>query len=241
MFTDATFDSLPSERHRRGLATLTSFGLQAILVTCLMMLPLYYTQVMPLVSPPTIVLTVPHSDPQPVPPQPLERVPVGNPGTGGPYHGPTWTVPREIPKGIPSEDPIGPQIPFDRIATTSTYDPSIVGIPGMGNGPSIVIPSKPPVPKLIKLSHMSEGSLVYRVEPPYPVIAKTAGIQGPVELAAIIGRDGRIENLQVLSGHPLLVRAALDAVSKWRYRPYLLNDQPVEVETRITVNFILAH
>jgi protein TonB len=241
MFTDATFDSLSNQRHGRAWATLTSFGLQAILVTCMMMLPLYYNQVMPLVSPPSIVLTVPRSGPAPEP-QTQERLPIGNPGSGSTYHGPTWVVPKEIPKGIPAEGQTDPQIPFERIGTNSLNDPYMVGIPvGIGTGPTIVIPPKPPVPKLIKLSHMSEGSLIYRFEPPYPPVAKAAGIQGPVELAAVIGRDGRIENLQVLSGHPLLVRAALDAVSKWRYRPYILNEQPVEVETRITMNFILSH
>jgi protein TonB len=89
-------------------------------------------------------------------------------------------------------------------------------------------------------SNMLEGSLIRRVQPVYPPLAKSARIQGPVVLAAVISKGGTIENLQVLSGHPMLVKAALDAVSLWRYRPYILNGEPVEVETQITVNFILA-
>jgi protein TonB len=85
-----------------------------------------------------------------------------------------------------------------------------------------------------------EGNLIRRVQPTYPVPAKAAGIQGTVLLKAIIGRDGKIEKVQVLTGHPLLVKAAVDAVSQWLYRPYLLNDQAVEVETEVTVNFILG-
>ena len=85
-----------------------------------------------------------------------------------------------------------------------------------------------------------EGNLIHRVQPEYPQLARQARIQGPVILRAIINRDGRIENLQVLSGHPMLVQAAIDAVRQWRYRPYLLNDQAVEVETQITVNFTLS-
>ncbi len=87
---------------------------------------------------------------------------------------------------------------------------------------------------------MMEGNLIYKVQPAYPPMARSARIQGAVVVRAIISRSGAIENLQVLAGHPLLVKAAIDAVSQWRYRPYILNDEPVEVETQITVNFVLA-
>ena len=86
---------------------------------------------------------------------------------------------------------------------------------------------------------MMEGNLVYKVQPVYPPLARAARIQGTVMLRAIISRTGTIENLQVISGHPLLVRAATDAVLQWRYRPYVLNGDPVEVETQVTVNFSL--
>lgn len=85
-----------------------------------------------------------------------------------------------------------------------------------------------------------EGNLVRRVQPEYPQLARQARIQGMVMLQAVISKEGTIENLVVLSGHPMLVRAALDAVQRWRYRPYYLNGQPVEVETQITVNFTLT-
>ena len=85
-----------------------------------------------------------------------------------------------------------------------------------------------------------EGNLVHRVQPEYPALARSAGIQGPVLLRAVISRQGRIENLQVLAGHPMLVKAALDALRQWRYRPYILNNEPVEVETQVTVNFVLS-
>jgi len=74
----------------------------------------------------------------------------------------------------------------------------------------------------------------------YPPLAKAARIQGPVRLQAIISKQGTIENLQVLIGHPMLVTAAVQAVRQWRYRPYVLNGEPVEVETEITVNFVLS-
>jgi protein TonB len=76
-----------------------------------------------------------------------------------------------------------------------------------------------------------------RVEPVYPHIAIVTGVQGQVKLHAIIARDGSIQSLNVISGPPLLIHAATDAVSQWRYRPYVLNGEAVEVETFITVNF----
>ncbi len=87
---------------------------------------------------------------------------------------------------------------------------------------------------------MMEGNLIHKVQPVYPPLARAARIQGAVVIRAIISRNGTIENLQTLSGHPMLVGAALDAVRQWRYRPYILNGDPVEVETQVTVNFSLS-
>ena len=87
---------------------------------------------------------------------------------------------------------------------------------------------------------MMEGNLIRRVQPEYPALARSARIQGQVVLSAVISREGNIENLRVLIGHPMLVRAAIEAVSKWRYKPYILNNEPVEVETQVTVNFSLS-
>src|SRR5260221_574434 len=74
----------------------------------------------------------------------------------------------------------------------------------------------------------------------YPAMAVQTRTQGTVILHALISKDGSIESLQVVSGHPFLARAALDAVRQWRYRPYILNGQPIEVETQVTVNFTLG-
>ncbi len=87
---------------------------------------------------------------------------------------------------------------------------------------------------------MAEAKVIRRVQPIYPPLARSARIQGSVEFTAIIGKNGVIENLQPVHGHPLLVNAAKDAVLQWRYRPTLLNGQPVEVLTTITVNFVLT-
>lgn len=100
---------------------------------------------------------------------------------------------------------------------------------------------QPPVQKPFSVSHLSEAQLVRRIEPVYPRMAMLAGIQGEVRLHAIIAKDGTIQSLSVSSGHPILAQAALEAVRQWRYRPYVLNGQPVEVETFITVNFRKDH
>jgi len=86
---------------------------------------------------------------------------------------------------------------------------------------------------------VSEGLLLHSVRPVYPPIARNSGVQGTVVLQAVIGKDGRIERLRALSGPDSLRQAAIDAVQQWRYKPYLLNNEPVEVDTQITVNFQL--
>jgi protein TonB len=84
---------------------------------------------------------------------------------------------------------------------------------------------------------VSEGNLIRRIEPIYPPMAKVAHIQGEVILQAIISKTGTIENLRRVSGHPILSQAAMDAVKQWKYKPYLLNGEAVEVETTVQVTF----
>jgi TonB family protein len=87
--------------------------------------------------------------------------------------------------------------------------------------------------------HEMAALIVKKVPPEYPEAAKKAGIQGQVVLRAIIGKNGDVENLQIVSGHPQLAPAAIEAVKQWKYRPYLQEGKPVEVETEITINFTL--
>jgi protein TonB len=152
--------------------------------------------------------------------------------------------PPRIPAGIAHvEDDAPPQI------GSGPYVPGVkpgAGGPGgvldsVGTGTRAIMPVAPVAPvHTIRLSHISEGNLVKKVLPTYPPLARTARIQGTVELQAIISKEGTIENLRLLSGHPMLSAAAIEAVRQWRYRPYILNNEPVEVETQITVNFFLS-
>ena len=116
-------------------------------------------------------------------------------------------------------------------------------MPG-GTGDRVIVPEPPRaeaphVRPMRRSGEMMAAMLVNRVEPQYPAIAKAAHISGVVHLLAVIGKDGTVRELEVVDGNPLLARAALVAVQAWLYRPTRLNGEPVEVETYVTVNFIL--
>lgn len=112
---------------------------------------------------------------------------------------------------------------------------------GTGNDSSMIPPPRLTSSRIIHQSEgVQSGLLVYRVDPRYPRLAMNAGISGTVELRAIIGRDGRVRSVEVLSGSALLAPAAVAAVGEWRYRPTLLNGEAVEIETHVTVHFVLG-
>src|SRR5580658_6296354 len=87
---------------------------------------------------------------------------------------------------------------------------------------------------------VQSAKLIFGPRPVYPPLARTTRTQGSVKIQALIGRDGIIRNLQLVSGPPLLIAAAMEAVQQWRYQPTLLNGEPVEVITEIDVNFTLS-
>ena len=128
----------------------------------------------------------------------------------------------------------------------SSADFGVAGLLGTLSGsrtepePVPVAPVAPVAVQRIRQSQIEPAMILSQPQPAYPSVARGVGIQGDVVLHAIIDREGRIAELQVVAGHPLLVRAALDAVRTWRYRPTLLNGEPVEVDTTITVTFRLA-
>jgi periplasmic protein TonB len=113
----------------------------------------------------------------------------------------------------------------------------------LGGGSSAVTPPSPPsnTAKRIKLGgQVQAAKVISQPSPIYPALARQARIQGNVILHAVLDQNGRVSELHVISGHPLLVQAALDAVKQWRYQPTLLNNEPVEVDTTITVTFVLG-
>jgi protein TonB len=106
--------------------------------------------------------------------------------------------------------------------------------------PPVPPPPLSSTPQRIRVgAKVQEANLIHKVDPEYPPLAVQARIQGTVRFTAIIGHDGRVQNLQLINGHPLLVQAARQAVNQWEYRPTLLNGSPVEVVTQVEVNFTL--
>lgn len=242
MFADALLDSQNLGNSRRGWATLTSFGIQAALVACLLIVPLLYTQGLPHWKAST-----------PVALPPLGDTPIAaNPNTH-PSGGATSVFPRLQPQPrilpvLPSNgvsvsvENTPPDIPFGSGGNGSHNPGSPEGIWNGAGDPTahVVMPRHAEITPRPHMSVMMEGHLIHRVDPTYPQIARTARVEGSVVIAAVIGTDGSVQKLQVLSGNPLLVPAARDAVAQWRYRPYILNGSPIEVDTQVTVNFILS-
>jgi len=107
--------------------------------------------------------------------------------------------------------------------------------------PPVKEKEKPVTPQRIRVGgNVQAANLIRKVTPSYPPLAKQARVQGTVKFTAVIGKDGTIQNLQLMGGHPLLVPAATEAVKQWLYKPTLLNGEPVEVITQIDVNFTLS-
>lgn len=242
MFSESLLETSWAERGRRSCTALTSFGLQAVIIGWLLLIPLLTTVGLPrartVSTPISIRISVPRSDPGPVP----------HPSQGGrasavrviPYTGPIMT-PRYLPQGIQNRpDLSGQPLPPGDGHDLGFYVPSgpVLPVP-ISTHPLIPVTPRSPE-RVFRQSEILEGSLIRKVEPKYPPLAIVARIQGPVVLEAVISKAGTIENLRLVSGHPMLARAALDAVSQWRYRPYLLNGDVIEVETEIRVNFFLA-
>jgi protein TonB len=239
MFT-STISSTWNERSRLGLTTLTSFGLQALACAALLVLPLLRPMRLPLLRP----LSTPVTLGQPLAEAPTVRTHAS--ANASATNAPAvfiFRAPSRILTGTPTSGDDGPpQIGPSGPGTGALGPGSPNGLLSVfGTGVRQVLPLQPvAVAPTVRISHMDEGDLVHKVLPVYPSLARTARIQGQVVLQALISRQGVIENLKVLSGHPMLAPAAKEAVRQWRYRPYVLNNEPVEVETQITVNFSLA-
>jgi protein TonB len=251
LFADSLLETPGEQRARRASATVFSILFQCSLVGVLLLIPLLFTEVLPRQQLMTF-LTAPPPPPPPPPaaPEAASRkvVKVASDISNGQLRTPT-RIPKKVQ--IIKEDDAPPPV----MATGGVIGGVPGGIPGGQLGGVIggIISSTSSlaaVPKLgpkvvtpiqrVRMSQgVTKGLLTYRIEPTYPTVAREARIHGEVVLTAIIDKDGNIENLQLVSGHPMLAPAAINAVKQWRYKPYLLNGQPVEVETTITVNFEL--
>jgi periplasmic protein TonB len=238
MFADSLCDSSWAHRSHRGWTTLVSFAVQAAGLASLLLLPLFYTDGLPRPQwMATLVAPVRPSAPlAPMEPTRSGRSGVVSLSVDRPLRTPGW-IPRTI---SPGEEAAPPSLGSGLLGHTEDPGWGTAGLNAIGNGGNAFLPPPPPELRPLRVSRVMEGNLIHRVQPEYPLLAKLARVQGAVVLHAVISKQGTIEGLEVISGPPALVRAAVEAVRQWRYRPYYLNDQAVEVDTQVTVNFVLA-
>ena len=235
MFRETLLESAPGARRRKRWPMVLAVALEVTVCSVLVAVPLFSTGIIPAAARPVDRHLY---EPTPI----VDSKPIRNGGGGGPG------LPVHHTPVVPIADggshlTYGPPVPSGDDDPT----PNINGIPSgpalppcvaCNSGARPVGPGRGPLPVS---AGVSEGYLVHRVDPIYPRMALLTGVRGEVRLHAIISKDGVIESLTLISGHPLLAKAAMDAVQQWRYRPFLLNHEPVEVETLITVNFSSGH
>jgi protein TonB len=242
MFEDSLMESGGRFRSKRGTTTFISFVLQLLLIGVLVLLPLIFTEALPRQQLMTFLVAPP--PPPPPPPPPAAEVHIVKKVQSELDNGQLRT-PTAIPKKIQ-------MIKEDEQPPTTGVAGVVGGVPGGVPGGSMggvlggMLSSTPvaipkAAPQRVRVSQgVSQGLLIRKVTPTYPAIARQARIQGTVVLQALIGKDGAIQNLRVVSGNPMLMGAALDAVKQWRYKPYYLNGEPVEVDTTVNVIFSLT-
>ncbi len=247
MFSDSLLE-FGTQSKRKALATTTSFIFNCLAIGVMLAVPLMFTDELPKAQ----LLTFLVAPPPPPPPPPaaaevrvVKQIQTDLLNTGA------LRTPTKIPQKVQmiKEDEAPPPMP----ASGGVVGGVPGGIPGGQLGGVIgsvisatsnlsAVPRFVPVtPQRIRISGgVTKGLLIHKVEPTYPPLARAARVQGDVILSAVIDVNGQIQNLQLVSGHPMLVPAAITAVKQWHYKPYLLNGQPVEVETTITVIFTLS-
>jgi periplasmic protein TonB len=250
LFADSLLDSGDQERHGRRFATALSFTFQCILIGVLLIVPLMFTEALPKQQ--LLTFLVVPLPPPPPPPAVAEAVAkVIREIQSDLLSGGQLRTPSRIPEKVQMirEEEAPPPLPMMGGVVGGVPG----GIPGGQLGGVIggivsqtsslaAVPKLALVqPKRVRISQgVTKGLLIQKIEPKYPPLALQAHIWGQVVLRAIIGKDGDIKELGLVSGHPLLAPAAIKAVRQWHYRAYLLNGEPVEVETIVTVNFQIS-
>jgi len=236
----------------RTWTVLLSFAAQIAAIGVAILIPMIYFDALPRTQLTSFLVAPP---PPPPPPPPPAAVPVKM----------VKVIPRQFdagrlmsPKAVPKDIAM---IKEEELPPPSASAGVVGGVPGgvaggtpggviggiIGSVPSAAPPPPPPVEQKkatvqrIRVGgQVQQANLIRQPKPVYPPLAKQARIQGVVRFNAIIGKDGTIQNLTLISGHPLLVPAAQEAVKQWLYKPTLLNGEPVEVATVIDVNFTLS-
>lgn len=250
MFETAILSAGPQTK--RVWTTLLGIGGQALLVTGLVLVPLCFPQSIPKVVWSIMTVAPPPPLPPPVPvAQVIPRMRVAPTRIFDNVFRAPIAVPQKVEIYNDLDNPpvrqsavvggIGDPNGVPGMLISEIIGPVVRAIPRPVAEPTPVV--RNPVPtaetKPPRITQLQMAEPIQRTQPIYPAIARAARIAGKVELMGVLGVDGRIHEVKVLSGHPLLVKAAVDAVMQWVYRPTILNGQPVEVQAPIQVNFIL--
>jgi len=231
-------------RPRNLWAEVGSLALQSLLLFAVIVIPLYHTDLLPKRE----MLTMLYAPPPPPPPPAASnatrlRTPVST------------YMPSSTSISLPNQERETQEPPP---TSDGTIGGVVGGVPGgviggvpggvlgkvLGSTRSVPVLAKaadPAATKRVRVAgRVEEANLIHDVAPTYPPEAGRARIEGTVVLLAVIGKDGSVQDVRVESGLPILAQAAIEAVKQWRYRPYLLNGEPVEVDSRITINFTLS-
>jgi protein TonB len=247
-----------AEARGKKWTMLVALAGQVALIGALVLIPMLTLQQLPLPELSTVLVAPPPDPPPPPPPAPAATAPRVTPVVVRHFDANQLFTPKTVPKTVA----VLPDLP-----AAPAEAPALAGVPGgvaggqiggvvggvlggvIGGVPSAVPPPPPPpakapepvTPQVIRVGGQVEAAKVISAPPPvYPVLAKDARVGGTVQLDATIGEDGHIENLKLLSGPPLLVEAAMQAVKQWTYSPTILNGKPVKVRTQVMVNFQLS-
>lgn len=237
MFADSLLESAPHPGHRAAWTKLVSTLLQCTALAIALAIPLFHIERLQIIPPaPSIRMTNVS--------QPVVHAEASASSNTAPAMSSELVQPRFIPRQIAlgeNHEPESPSALGLSVPCTGNCIPGASVFTNVlsPNGADVRLQPSPPPTRPVRVSEMQLGDLVRKVVPEYPTIAKQLHIQGTVILLATVGKDGRVEHVQPVSGPPLLVHSALEAVEQWQYRPYLLNREPVVVQTQITVNFVL--
>jgi periplasmic protein TonB len=235
MFEDSLMESGGRIKTNQKWTGLISTLVQLGLVGFLVLLPLIFTEALPKGQLTTWLVAPPPPPPPPPPAAPqIQHIQKVSEIVDGALRTPT-KIPKQVKMITEEEAP----------PNAGVTGGVVGGVPGGSSNGVIggIIGSAAPPPKVAtpqKLrvsSGVADGLKIHDVQPAYPQMARIAHIQGDVLLQATISKSGAIENLRAIQGHPILIQAAMDAVRQWKYKPYILNGEPVEVETTVKVQF----
>ncbi len=239
VFESALVESSGKLKSKSRYWMLATFAFNLIVLTVMVLIPLLNPEALPKTAL-AALLTAPPPPPPAAPPAPTHVMMTKAVAALDPMTAPTH-VPRTISMANDAPPPVAQGVVSGSTMGADNGAPGGVftGL-GLTEAPVVVTrqPEKPKQTGPVRVSSgVAAGQLLTKTTPTYPAIAKAAHVSGAVVLHAIISKSGTIESLQVVSGPEMLRASALDAVRQWHYKPYLLNGEPTEVDTAVTVNF----